>query len=117
MKYVIGFVVVIFVALPVLSWVILINGWHIKTASGEHTGYVTAVETTGVFWKTGTAYIKTDPQSSQEDAYCIQSPQVYNQLEQYSESRAKVTVDYVDYLSKGIAHCNGEEAMITNVHQ
>lgn len=46
--------------------------------SGQHTGYVSSVEQSGIIWKTWTAYIKTDPQSSQEDAYCVTDSYVVN---------------------------------------
>lgn len=92
------------------AWSSGVNGWHYQTSSGEHTGYVTAVETTGVFYKTNTAYVKTDPQSSQEDSYCVVDPAVQQELQGYSQSRQLVTVSYVDWFIQGWKYCNGEQA-------
>ena len=89
-----------------------IFGWHKETADGEHTGYITSVERTGVFFKTFRAYLKTDPQRSQEDAYCVVDPQVYSQLEQLSEQKVQVTVSYFSWLISGMKNCGGENAVI-----
>jgi len=89
-----------------------IVGWHKETADGEHTGYITSVERTGIFFKTFRAYLKTDPQSSQEDAYCVVDPQVYAQLEQLSEQKVQVTVSYFSWLISGMENCGGEDAVI-----
>lgn len=87
-------------------------GWHVQTGQGEHTGYVTAVEQTGIWFKTYTAYVKTDTQSSQEDEYCVIDSQVFGLLKVAAESKVHVTVSYIDYLAKGLANCNGEPAGI-----
>lgn len=89
-----------------------IFGWHKETADGEHTGYITSVERTGLFFKTFRAYLKTDPQSSQEDAYCVVDPQVYSQLEQLSEQKTQVTISYFSWFVSGIKNCGGENAVI-----
>lgn len=107
--------IAIILALIFGGWNLLANGWHLNTGSGEHTGYITAVEKSGVFWKTGTAYIKTDVSSSQEDRYCISDPAVYSRLEELSRSQARITVRYVEYLIKGFTVCNGEQAIITEI--
>ncbi len=90
-------------------------GWHIQTSQGQHTGYITSVERSGIFFKTNTVYLKTDTQSSQEDAYCVIDPQVYSQLETLSQQKSHVTVNYINYLSKGISYCNHEDAIIIGV--
>ena len=88
---------------------------HHETANGEHTGYVTAAERTGIFFKTFRVYLKTDTQSSQEDAYCVVDPTVYAELQKLSEQRAHVTVSYVSWLVPGIKNCEGENAVIYGV--
>jgi hypothetical protein len=110
MKTLIGIVLVI-----VLIFVVLGNGWHINTGSGEHTGYVTAVERSGLIWKTGTVYIKTDLSSSQEDVYCVIDQNVYSKLEELARTKSSITVRFNDYLIKGFTNCNGEPSVITSV--
>lgn len=99
----------------ILIWAFIhlsLNGIHIQTSQGEHTGYVTAVEQTGLFFKTYTAYIKTDTQSSQEDAYCVTDPAIYSQLQTLSEQKAHVTVGYIAWLGAGARYCSHESAGI-----
>lgn len=90
-------------------------GFYYETGRGEHTGFVTAVEKQGIFYKTGRAYVKTDTQSSQEDKYCVIDEKVYNQLQELSKDKKQVTVKYMSYLSAGIKYCGGEEAIIYEV--
>lgn len=89
-----------------------IFGWHKETADGKHTGYITSVERTGIFFKTFRVYLKTDPQSSQEDSYCVVDPKVYSQLEQLSQQKTQVTVSYFSWLVSGMKNCGGESAVI-----
>mgnify|MGYP001578806153 CR=1 FL=1 len=97
------------------SIVIGFTGLHYETSRGEHTGYITAVEKTGVFFKTGRAYLKTDTQSSQEDAYCVVDEKVYQQLQELSVNRKNVSVKYFSWLSLGVKNCEGEDAVIYEV--
>ncbi len=62
--------------------------------SGQHTGYVTAIEKTGFIFQTWTAYIKTDPQSSQEDTYCVIDSNLISDLQTYEKDRTPVTLYY-----------------------
>lgn len=100
-----------FIFLPIL----FVVGFHHETGRGEHTGYVTAVETNGIVFKTNRAYLKTDTQSSQEDAYCVSDGAVYSQLQQYAISKTRVNVFYFSWISPGIATCQGENAIIYKV--
>lgn len=111
-KYFIGIVAVIafFIWLPFQTW-------KVETSKGEHTGYVTAVETNGIFLKTNRAYIKTDTQSSQEDAYCVMDEGVYKQLQEYAARKAHVNVYFADWLKRGIQNCSGESAFIYKVEE
>lgn len=108
-------VVLIVIAIGYFIFVFPFTSWKYETSAGNHTGYVTAVEKSGLIWKTGTAYVKSDTQSSQEDQYCIIDPSVYAQLTAASEVKAHVTVGYVDWLHKAVQVCNGESAIITSV--
>lgn len=101
-----------------VAWLILyvpFFGFHYETSRGEHTGYVTAIEKHGVFFKTGTAYLKTDTQSSQEDDYCVIDQAVYDQLQQYSLTKTHVNVYFFGWFSAGIANCDGEGQIIYKV--
>lgn len=94
-----------------------IFGWHRNTGSGEHVGYITAVEKTGLIFKTGTVYVKTDIQSSQEDAYCIVDDQLASQLRELAENKSKVSISYFKWISPGITNCDGEPAIISGVRE
>lgn len=94
-----------------------VSGWHYETGHGEHTGYVTAVETNGLLFKTDRAYVKTDTQSSQEDKYCVLNSAVTEQLRKYSAKKAHITVSFVSFLVAGAKYCKGEDAIITSVRE
>lgn len=111
--YVLGFV-----GFGLIAYFILIApfvGLHIKTSEGTHVGFITATEKSGLFFKTGTAYVKTDTQSSQEDSYCVTDDAVLAQLKDASIKKNKVEVGYIGYYSAGIANCAWEGAVITSV--
>lgn len=95
---------------------LIINGWHYETGSGEHTGTITAVELDGLVWKTYSIYFKTDTQSSQEDHYCVMDDSLIPKLKELSQSKAKVTISYVDYFLFGEKYCGDSEiAVVTGV--
>lgn len=106
---------IIVVALIVGSILLTFIGIHINTGNGEQTGYITAVEKSGLIWKTGTAYIKTDLSSSQEDTYCVTDEDIYNILKEKSVNKEKVTISHFSWLSAGITNCNGEGAIINSI--
>ena len=96
-----------------LLWLILyvpFVGFHYETGRGEHTGYVIAVERTGIFFKTGTAYVKTDATASNEDHYCFIDENLEKQLQEYSIKKIHANIYFFDWFSKGIANCNFEES-------
>lgn len=91
------------------------NGWHKDTGRGEHTGYVTAVEKEGVFWKTGRAYIKTDNSSSQENDYCVIDEGIYQKLQELARTKQPVTITHQSWFISGWKSCNNEGAIIIGV--
>lgn len=93
----------------------IIFGLHIQTGAGDHTGYITSVERNGLFFKTGRAYVKTSTQSTQEDAYCVTDPQVYDTLQAASVSGVHVNVKYHSWFASGVIVCDGEDAIIDSV--
>ena len=105
-------------AIVIIVWGFLsfgANGWHHDIGHGEHTGYVTAIEKSGLIYKTATAYIKTDVSSSQEDSYCVLGDDVYAKLQDASVNKTKVTVFYQEYITYGWKYCDGEQAAIVGV--
>lgn len=94
----------------ILAWFFFIKlpffGIHIQTAKGSHVGYITATDTSGLFFKTNAVYLKTDTQSSQEDNYCVIDKGVFEELRKQSEAHAHVDVQYIEYLSAGIINCD-----------
>lgn len=108
-----GVIVALFFGVIAFFTVIAFTGLHIETGKGSHVGYITATETSGLIFKTGTAYVKTDTQSSQEDNYCVIDDSLLAELSEVSERKEKVKVSYISYFSSGIANCNAEGAIIT----
>ncbi|MGA2130660.1 MAG: hypothetical protein ABSG05_03565 [Candidatus Pacearchaeota archaeon] len=102
--------------LILLALAILIFGIPYKTVvNGTHTGIITAVETTGIFFKTVTVYVKTSAFSSQEDQYCLKNQSLIPMLQQYETSAENVTVTFDSYLWNGYLHCGDESAVVTGV--
>ena len=94
-------------------WLIFIapfTGLHIQTGQGQHTGIITATETNGLFFKTHSAYVKTNAQSSQEDKYCVVGDDVFAKLQALTLTGSPTTIQYIEWLSTGITTCNFERA-------
>jgi hypothetical protein len=109
----VGEVFIILVILAILGLATVGSFVYIpyQTGRGEHTGLVTAVEKSGLFFKTGRAYVKTDGQSSQEDIYCVTDEAVYQQLLEASREKKQVTVSHISVFSTGLK-CEGEPAIV-----
>src|ERR1035437_1435824 len=97
---------------------IALIGWgtisHIGANNGQHTGYVTSVEQSGIIWKTWRAYVKTDPQSSQEDSYCVTDPAVISQLQNIEQNKESTTINYTSPFLVWKWQCGGESAIINS---
>lgn len=100
-----------------LGFETLKKGIHIDTGGGQHTGYVTAVSTHGVFFKTSGFYFKTDPQSSQEDYYCVppQSSVLLTTLDDAAKKRSLVTITFSSWMLAGFSVCDGNEDYLTQI--
>jgi len=96
-------------------FILNITGLHINVGDGQHTGYVTAVQRQGVFFKTWRAYVKTDVSSSQEDKYCVVDPNIVKQLQAASESKERVTVTYFSWFISGMNNCAAESDVIDGI--
>ena len=87
-----------------------IIGLHIIiTENGEHTGYVTAIETNGIFFKTTSVYFKTDAESTQEDRYCVIDKDLVEELRKYQSERKLITIKFYDVISYGWKNCKVED--------
>lgn len=104
-----------FIGLIIAFVVIQFTGLHIDTGRGEHTGYITAVERNGLIFKTGKAFVKTDPSSTQEDEYCVIDDAVYDRLAEAARNKEKLTVTHQSYFATGIHECGSEPAVISGV--
>lgn len=108
-------VVVVMLLIVVVPVTISAVGIHWNTGEGEHTGYVTAVQKQGVFFKTWRAYVKTETESSQEDTYCIVDPKVVKELQDAAKNKSLVTVSYFSWFAAGWANCQGEGDVISKI--
>jgi hypothetical protein len=79
-----------------LGAAILLPGCGTTLTNGSHVGIVTAVEKSGVIWKTWDVYVKTDATSSQEDTYCVEDDDVISTIRAANLTRKKVELIYHD---------------------
>lgn len=84
-------------------------------SNGTHTGYVTAVQESGIIWKTKRAYIKTSTESTQEDTYCVKDDAVYQTLIEKSKTGERVSVTYSHPLIEWNWNCGREKDIISGV--
>lgn len=89
--------------------------FHIPN-SGQHTGYVTSVEQSGIIWKTWTAYVKTDPQSSQEDTYCVTDSKTVTALQSAETEKSSITVNYSVPWMTWKWQCGYEQSTIQSIN-
>lgn len=112
-------VLVLFISGVVVGFLMVILfsvvGLHINSGNGSQVGYVSAVETSGIGFKTHTAYIKPDLSSTQEDVYCVIDESVREELEKASVSKQSVKVTHFSWMFPGITNCAGESAIIKSV--
>ena len=83
--------------------------------SGQHTGYITSVEKSGIIFKTWMAYVKTDPQSSQEGTYCITDSDTLINLQNYEKERLPITVYYSAPIILWKWQCENKSSIINSV--
>ena len=82
--------------------------------TGNHTGYITAVERGGMF-DIPNLYLKTDTQSSQEDLYCL-SEDLYQVAQDYSKRKNLVTVEYARGWFMPFWSCNSANYRISEIY-
>lgn len=83
---------------------------------GSHSGYVTAVDQSGLVFHNYDVYFKTDLSSSQEDLYCVNrsNQQLADQLRNYVLTGEKVTISYSGNRAIGLGLCSLEEIREVN---
>lgn len=81
------------------------------TRGGEHTGFVTAIQRSGVIVSNYRVYFKTDNSSSQEDTYCVnrENKDLADKLRVANEKSEKITIQYEGVRAFGLGPCEGEE--------
>ncbi len=86
-----------------------------STGQGNHTGFITAIEQQGYFFRNYTVYVKTDNSSSQEDTYCLDRSKtdLADKIKLFSKNRELVSVSFEGVRGFGLGLCSGEQ--ITDV--
>lgn len=103
-------IVIVTILLIVASMPILMM-FNLNTNRGSHTGYITAVDQKGIFFRNYTVYFKTGTSSSQEDTYCINrsNPRLADKIEELSKQKKLVTITYKGFTGFAVAPCRGDE--------
>lgn len=106
-------IVILSIVLVVLS-IPLAFFFNINTTKGSHTGYVTAVDQEGIFFRNYRVYFKTDTSSSQEDEYCVNrnNQKLAEQLKEVASQKRLVTIDYKGFIGFAIAPCSRAEVKV-----
>lgn len=82
---------------------------------GTHTGIVTATQDSGIIWQTKRVYIKTSPDSTQEDEYCVLDDEMYKELTEKSKTGERVTLSYSHPFITWAWECAGESDIINGI--
>lgn len=109
-------------------WGMLIAGWipplacgailvsEFGGADGHHVGYVTAVEDqSNATWDSTVVYVKSNPESTQEDKYCVTSDKVRDALDLAARDRVPVVIHYRNDFIMWRWECNGGDSIIVGV--
>lgn len=86
-----------------------------SSADGQHTGYITAEEKSGMFWQTEKFFFKTDTMSSQEDIYCVKNDTLYAEAAKYVDNKTHVTIFYSNGLWLPLWQCNGGDTIVYRI--
>ena len=103
-----GFLLLGFIILLGLAIILPIR---ITTGTGEHTGYITAVDQKGILWKNYHIYFKTETESSQEDEYCIIrfDKELAEEVKQISKEKQLVSLKYETFLTLHPSFCHASQ--------
>lgn len=100
----------------VIVWgiVILLHGVKLSSVgTGEHSGYITAVDQKGYVFKNYRIYFKTDNSSSQEDVYCIyrDDADLIEKAKEVNKNRENVVIKYKGVRGFGYDICDGSRVI------
>ncbi len=85
-------------------------------SDGQHIGVVTSVERLKNFtWDSTIAHIKSDAESTQEEAYCVETLEVEKQLIDAAKNKKRIIAYYHNDLFMMRWECNGGESIIWKV--
>ena len=107
-------IIIAIALLPVFIYFQIV-GITFQTGSGNHTGIITAIDTSWIFVKSTTVYFKTDVNSSQEDSYCLKDESLLPSLRALQDSKQVVTLSYNEYLENWIECSIYASHVITSV--
>lgn len=99
-------------------FLLFVSGFFVSSIGatrGQHQGVVTAVERNTFIFSKDRAYVKTSPEATQEDQYCVKDAAVYKQLEEVSQSGKQVTIHFSNPIIEWTWNCSGESATINRV--
>ena len=105
--------IITLLSIPVIV-IIFFAMWGIRfsqVGEGEHSGFITAVDQRGYFFRNYDVYFKTDNSSSQEDLYCINrsNTKLIDQVKEANKNREQVTIQYHGVRGLGLSLCKGTE--------
>lgn len=85
-------------------------------ATGERSGYITAIDQRGYFFRNYKLHLKTDNSSSQEDEYCIfrDDEELIKKAQEANKKRGQVLIRYKGVRGIGLGLC--ENAQITGIY-
>ena len=109
-----GWIVGVVLFLIVALLACFING--VGGSVGQHTGIITAVEhNNNLVWDANLVYFKSSDQSTQEDVYCVNDPDVMTQLKTASVNKTIVTIYFQNDFLFWVWDCNGGISIIEKV--
>jgi len=102
---------ILFIGFTVLLGLAIILPIKITTGTGEHTGYITAIDEKGIFWKNYHVYFKTETESSQEDEYCIIrfDKDLANKAKGISKEKQLVSLKYETFVTLHPSFCHASQ--------
>lgn len=81
-------------------------GCATTTRDAEQVGYITAIETNGLIFKADFVYLKSELESSQEEVWCVEDNELFNQLKEIRDKKERVKVYYHDELIYWPSRCH-----------
>lgn len=109
-------IMILIALMGVFIFIPLLFPFRLGASQGSHTGYVTAVErNSNVLWPSNLVYFKTSRESTQEDAYCVNDPELQQTLSEAQRENKLVTLSYKNNFFMWKSDCNGGASIVTNI--